>query len=73
MLIYEGSITKNSRSVTFDGDIIINGNVEKGNQIIASGNVQILGSVYESVVQGGQNIIIHGGIVDSQLHAGFYQ
>lgn len=71
MLIYEGSITKNSRPITFDGDVIINGNVEKGNQIIVSGNVQILGSVYESAIHGGQNIIIYGGIVDSQLHAGF--
>ncbi|HHW56423.1 MAG TPA: DUF342 domain-containing protein [Clostridia bacterium] len=71
MLMYAGSIPKNSRPVTFDGDVIINGNVEKGNQIIVSGNVQILGSVYESVIHGGQNIIIYGGIVDSQLHAGF--
>lgn len=71
VFFYEGSIPKNSRPVTFEGDVIINGNVEKGNQIIASGNVQILGSVYESVVEGGQNIIISGGIVDSQLHAGF--
>ncbi|AIS53540.1 hypothetical protein TKV_c24190 [Thermoanaerobacter kivui] len=71
VFFYEGSIPKNSRPLTFEGNVIINGNVEKGNQIIASGNVQILGSVYESVVQGGQNIIISGGIVDSQLHAGF--
>ena len=49
-------------NIDFIGDVIINGNVNSGFTIKAGGNVEVRGSVEDSVIEAGGNVIVTYGM-----------
>ncbi|HHW01913.1 MAG TPA: DUF342 domain-containing protein [Thermoanaerobacterales bacterium] len=70
LYIHDGNVDLDFGNLKFDGDIIINGNVNEGMEIVASGNVEIKGSAYFSKIRAGRNIIVDGSLVNCDVVAG---
>ncbi|MGL5259230.1 MAG: DUF342 domain-containing protein [Lachnospiraceae bacterium] len=49
-------------NISYDGDVKITGNVRANFEIIATGNVEVLGSVESATIEAGKNIMIARGM-----------
>jgi len=67
----EQNVTPKDGYVLFDGDVTIQGDVEDGSVINATGIVQIRGGVYGSTVIGEKGVSIRGHCVKSRILAGW--
>lgn len=57
----KGSVGVSTGDIEFDGTVKINGNVDDGFSVLATGDIEIKGSVNGAVVRG-RNVYISGGI-----------
>lgn len=68
-----GNVTAQMQNIEHDGDLIVDGNVESGSYIVATGTIQIKGNVYNAKIKSlKSNILIEGGIkgVSTIIYAG---
>ena len=54
-------------NITFNGDVVIKGNVMEGFSIKAGRSVRIEGTAFSASINAGGNIIINGGALNSQI------
>lgn len=54
-------------NITFNGDVVIKGNVMEGFSIKAGRNVRIEGTAFSASITAGGNITINGGAINSQI------
>jgi uncharacterized protein (DUF342 family) len=54
-------------NITFNGDVVIKGNVMEGFSIKAGRSVRIEGTAFSASINAGGNIIINGGAINSQI------
>ncbi len=57
----KGSVGVSTGDIEFDGTVKVNGNIDDGFSVIATGDIEIKGSVNGAVVRG-RNVYISGGI-----------
>lgn len=57
----DGDVDFSTGNINFNGSIIINGTVKTGFKVSAEGNIEISGNVEDAVIEGGNDVIIHGG------------
>lgn len=48
--------------VTFDGNVLVTGDVEPGRTILATGDVTVLGVVVGAAITAGGRVVVHGGV-----------
>lgn len=70
LLTMVGDLGKDNENITFDGDVIVKGNVMDNMEITATGNITILGSVYHSTITSDSNVEIIGKIIGGKIRAG---
>ncbi len=58
----EGNLGISVGNLSFDGDIVVKGNVESGYIVKATGNIEVMGTIESAVLEAGANIIAYGGI-----------
>gem|GEM_PF-5242547 len=77
LYIVQGDLTIEKGSLTFNGDILITGNVAENLSVQATGNIEIQGSVTYANIKAGKNVSIGKNIITSTIVAGgdttFYQ
>ncbi|WP_284036398.1 FapA family protein [Neobacillus sp. 114] len=69
--LYEGNVNSSMGSILFDGDVSIKGNVEENTLIKASGCIYITGSVTNSKILAGEDIIIKGAAHSASITSGW--
>lgn len=57
-----GNLDISVGNLSFDGDIVIMGNVESGYTVKATGNVEVVGTIESAIIEAGGNVIAYGGI-----------
>lgn len=70
LLVISKDVNKDTGNIDFDGDVIIKGNVMDNMKVVAKGNIEVLGSVYNSEVISDGNINIFGKVIGSKIRAG---
>lgn len=58
-----GTVDLASGNVDFDGSIVVNGDVQPGMSIYASGDIHVGGTVEAATLEAGGNIAVKGGII----------
>ncbi len=58
----EGNLGISVGNLSFDGDILVRGNVESGYTVKATGNIEVTGTIESAIMEAGANIIAYGGI-----------
>lgn len=58
-----GTVDLASGNVDFDGNIVVNGDVQPNMCIYASGDIQVGGTVEAATLEAGGNIVVKGGII----------
>jgi uncharacterized protein (DUF342 family) len=69
----EGDVNLKTGNILFLGTVFVKGNVEDGFTVKAAGNIEIMGSVGNSVLDAEGDIIVHQGILgktQGRVHAG---
>ncbi|ATF10063.1 DUF342 domain-containing protein [Candidatus Enterovibrio altilux] len=62
------SVTVATGHVNFKGSVVINGDVNAGMRVQASGSITVGGVVETALLEAGGDIIIHNGILGKQAH-----
>ena len=70
LLTMVGDLDKDTENISFDGDVVIKGNVQDNMIIKATGNISVIGSVYHSEILSDQNVEIQGKIIGGRVQAG---
>lgn len=70
LLTMVGDLDKDTENISFDGDVVVKGNVQDHMVIKATGNISIIGSVYHSEILSDQNVEIRGKIIGGRIQAG---
>lgn len=73
VLVHNGDVTARNETLTFDGDIVINGSVRSRASVAASGSITVSGTVEGAQLVAGGSITLQGGLVGhgyAQLRAG---
>ncbi|WP_218917128.1 FapA family protein [Alicyclobacillus acidocaldarius] len=70
-LVVEQDITDSEDEIVFDGNVVVQGSVEKGASIKATGLVTIYGSVRQSTIMGDRGVIVLGEVNKSKVFAGY--
>ncbi len=58
----EGNLGLSIGNLSFDGDIMVRGNVESGYTVKATGNIEVVGTIESAILEAGANVIAYGGI-----------
>ncbi|WDL98885.1 FapA family protein [Alicyclobacillus sp. ALC3] len=72
-LIFEKDISIEDGEVQFDGNIIVNGSIQEGAVVKASGLITVYGHIEKSSVFSGAGVVVQNGIYDSKLVSGYQQ
>lgn len=72
-LVIDHNVTVRDGKITFDGNVIVRGNVEDGSYIQANGTITISGNVFQATVIGETGVYVSGNIVHSSIWGGFTQ
>ncbi|MFZ7134366.1 MAG: flagellar assembly protein A [Eubacteriales bacterium] len=70
LFLVNGDFTNQMGEVNFEGDIIVKGNVLDEVHLKATGNINIVGSVYNSSLYALKSISISGKVISSTIQAG---
>lgn len=70
LLVISKDVNKDTGNIDFDGDVIIKGSIMDNMKVAAKGNIEVLGSVYNSEVISSRNINIFGKVIASKIRAG---
>lgn len=62
LYVVYGDVNYETGNIDFNGSILVKGSVDDEFEIIANGDVEIMGNVYKSKVKAEKNIFIHQGI-----------
>lgn len=65
-----GDVDMKTGNIYFNGDVIINGNVQEQMRVEAMGNIMINGNVYSATIISAQDIQIRGTVINSQVISG---
>ena len=57
-------------AIDYPGDVIIDGDLDKGQTITAGGNVHVLGKVVGGRIAAGGSVVAAGGIIRTEIQAG---
>lgn len=57
-----GNLDMSVGNLSFDGDIVIMGNVESGYTVKATGNIEVVGTIESAIIEAGGSVIAYGGI-----------
>lgn len=57
----DGDVDLSTGNINFSGNVIVHGSVQVGMSVIASGSIEIMGTVYGGIVEG-KNVIVRMGI-----------
>ncbi|MET3291743.1 UNVERIFIED_CONTAM: uncharacterized protein (DUF342 family) [Brevibacillus sp. OAP136] len=68
--IVEGDVDLTVGNVLFNGDVLIQGDVQEGMRVEATGNITVLGNAFSAVLVSCQHVYIHGHATKSQLYGG---
>lgn len=60
-----GNVDASTGNITFNGDVIISGNVLDGFKVVAAKNISVLGMVESASLDAGGDITVNGGIIGS--------
>jgi uncharacterized protein (DUF342 family) len=63
ILVHKGDVNLRTGNIVFDGPVEIQGSIDTGASIIATGDVTILGSIRGGKVKSGGSIAVSGGVV----------
>lgn len=63
------SVDLSSGNITFEGTLVVSGDVASGMAVKASGDIVIGGTVEAALLEAGGNIEVKGGLIFSQVHA----
>ncbi|AGB40654.1 putative polymerase with PALM domain, HD hydrolase domain and Zn ribbon [Halobacteroides halobius DSM 5150] len=58
-----GNVNLETGNIDFNGSVIINGNIEDGMEVKATGNIHVKGCVYNAQVESGGQITINKGFI----------
>lgn len=70
MKLIDADVTGSGGTLSFDGDVVIRGNVLDGSKVRASGSMVIQGAVSGAHLVAGGDVIVHRGITRSEVYAG---
>ena len=70
VLIIPKDVDISTGNISFDGDVIVKGNVIQGTKVTAEGDITIYGGIYDSSVYGKGDIRVYGNIVRSKVVSG---
>lgn len=56
--------------VRHPGDVVIEGNLDKGQSIVAEGNVRVIGRVTGCKIRAGGSVVVEGGVINTEIDAG---
>lgn len=68
--IHRGDFTVETNHLSFDGDIVVMGNLSEGTSIRANGSVEVYGNVNGAGITAGQSVKITGNVIQSTIRAG---
>lgn len=69
-LVHRGNLERREEPLTYDGDILIEGWVEPGAVVHATGHVHVLAGVQGAELESGAELHILGGCIRSQIRQG---
>ncbi len=70
VLVISRDVDVSTGNVSFDGDVIIKGNVVKGTKVTAGGHITVYGSVYDASLYGEGDIRVYGRIINGKVISG---
>lgn len=65
-----GDVDVNLGSITFKGDIVVQGSVLEGFRLIAGGDIVVYGNVIQAELIAEGNIAVHNNLISSEVNAG---
>ena len=65
-----GDVDVNLGSITFKGDIVVQGSVLEGFRLVAGGDIVVYGNVIQAELIAEGNIIVHNNLISSEVDAG---
>ena len=65
-----GDVDVNLGSITFKGDIVVQGSVMESFRLVAGGDIVVYGNVLQAELVAEGNIIVHNNLISSEVNAG---
>ncbi len=63
ILVHKGDVNLRTGDIVFDGPVEIQGSVDTGASVVATGDISIVGSVRGGKVRAGGSIVVTGGVI----------
>lgn len=70
VLARPGSALEPGAAIRHRGDVVVQGDLDKGQSIIAEGNVHVLGRVAGCKITAGGSVVVAGGVINAEIQAG---
>jgi hypothetical protein len=65
-----GDVDLSTGNVYFNGDVVVQGDIQEGMRVEASGNIYVFGSAHHATIVSAQNIYVRGHVTKCQLYGG---